>query len=174
MHRFHHHRHCGVTSPFYKQTSHAKIIFEWDSWSSRDFLCELIGCWQHDNARTDFCVHTCSCSISVMAWFYSTSFEKRNQNMVQTMNQNIVVYYAFLLMINIALITQAWPFLCFMLYLDISLKYLYWVKWAIKKFNLSNANTSFRSMWILNVWNFIFNTKCIEFAIRPFSYAFVV
>ena len=35
------------------------------------------------------------------------SFEKRNQNMVQTMNQNIVVYYAFLFMISIALIIQA-------------------------------------------------------------------
>ena len=75
LHRFHHHRHCGVTSPFYKQTLHAKFIFEWDSWSSRDFLCELIGCWQHDNARTDFCAYTWSCS-SVMAWFYSTFFWK--------------------------------------------------------------------------------------------------
>ena len=46
---------------------------------------------------------------AVVLWhgFILRSFEKRNQNMVQTMNQNIVVYYAFLFMINIALIIQA-------------------------------------------------------------------
>ena len=45
----------------------------------------------------------------VVLWhgFILRSFEKRNQNMVQTMNQNIVVYYAFLFMIIIALITRA-------------------------------------------------------------------
>ena len=46
---------------------------------------------------------------AVVLWhgFNLRSFEKRNQNMLQTMSQNIVVYYAFLFMTIIALITRA-------------------------------------------------------------------
>ena len=52
-------------------------------------------------------VHILDHAVVLWHGFILRSFEKRNQNMLQTMNQNIVVYYAFLFMIIIALITRA-------------------------------------------------------------------